>query len=59
MISKDDISVEEGKVSQAPSKPRYTLDQLVKEHMQLEREMGSRFTDQEFLDAKPIGKEIL
>ena len=59
MIAKADIIVEHSRLLSTPSKLGYSLDQLLKEQVQLEREMGRRVTDQEFLDDKPIGKEIL
>lgn len=57
--AKVDIAVEDGKVILTPSKPRHTLDQLLKEQVQLERKMGGRVIDQKFLDDKPVGREIL
>ncbi len=56
---KVDIAVENGKVVLTPSKPSHTLEQLLKEQMQLERKMGKRISDQDFLSDAPAGREIL
>lgn len=57
--AKVDIAVEDGKVILTPSKPRYTLDQLLKEQTRLERKIGKRISDPEFLVDEPAGAEIL
>ncbi|MGA8146926.1 MAG: hypothetical protein WB870_05030 [Gallionellaceae bacterium] len=59
MSVKVDNSVEDSEVIPTPGKPLHTLDQLLKEQVQLEREMGRRVSDQEFLNDKPAGREIL
>lgn len=51
--------MEDSEVIPTPGKPLHTLDQLLKEQVQLEREMGRRVSDEEFLNDKPAGREIL
>lgn len=53
------IAAENGKIVLSPVRKTLSLSQLIKEQKQLERQMGRRPTDRQWLDDAARGEELL
>jgi antitoxin ChpS len=54
--SEVDLSPEGGSLTARPAKPRYTLDQLLKEHAEIMHELPE---DRDWIDAPRVGRELI
>ena len=53
-----DVTVKDGKIILAPARPRFSLEQLLKEQKDLERKRSRRI-DEAWLNGPKRGKELL
>ena len=53
-----DVTVKDGKIVLAPARPRFSLEQLLKEQKDLERKRSRRI-DEVWLNGPKRGKELL
>ena len=53
-----DVKVKDGKIVLAPARPRFSLEQLLKEQKDLERKRSRRI-DEAWLNGPKRGKELL
>lgn len=54
-----EVRVEDGKIVLLPARPRLSLAQLEREQRALERKLGGRLTDAEWIGGRPKGGEEL
>lgn len=53
-----EVTVKDGKIILVPSRPRFSLEQLMREQKSLERKHG-RLADKAWFDGAPRGRETL
>lgn len=54
-----EIAAEDGKIVLSPARETLSLPQLIKEQKQLERRLGRRLADRQWLDSPARGEESL
>ena len=57
--SEVEVKVQDGKIVLSPARARFSLAQLEKEQRALERKLGARVVDLEWLGDRPLGREEL
>jgi len=57
--SEVEVKVQDGKIVLSPARARFSLAQLEKEQRALERKVGARVVDREWLGDRPLGREEL